>query len=57
VSIDPAVLEAYLAWSGDEARRGILDHRLDNYCLDGLTVEQAIRTILDEEGIEVVPSE
>lgn len=51
--IDRRLLDAYIAWGEERVRRGILDHRLDTYCLDGLTIEAAMRKILDEDGVEV----
>ena len=51
--VDQRVLDAYRDWCGEQSGRGILDHRFDVYCLDGLTVEQAMRKVLAEEGIEV----
>lgn len=51
--IDQRLLDAYLDYSGDLARRGILSHALDVKILDGKTLEQSMREELAEAGIEV----
>jgi hypothetical protein len=48
--IDQGLMAAYLDYSLEQSRRGIISHELDTLILDGLTVEEAIRKILTDAG-------
>ena len=44
------ILEAYVSYSGELARRGILDHSLDVALLEGKTVEEHMIDVLRKAG-------
>jgi hypothetical protein len=44
------ILEAYVSYSGELARRGILDHSLDVAILEGKTVEEHMIDVLRKAG-------
>ena len=50
--IDQRIMDAYLGWSADMSRRGILDcARWEQAMADGKTVEQYMRDVLAEDGL------
>jgi hypothetical protein len=48
--MNPRILEAYVSYSGEMARRGMLDHSLDVALLEGKTVEEHMIDVLRAAG-------
>lgn len=48
--MDKPLLDAYLEHTGELARRGILDHSLNNAILDGKSVEEHMIEVLRAAG-------